>query len=154
MWIRESITGIRLGAFCCALFFLSVATPVRAENDQVTLTAMLIRASNDGAPLDQRLDAIEYKLRRVFQFEYYRFMGESSSTFHLPGDGSLSLGQGIRLEFHSFHAERDRIRSQVKWMRNDDVLLSTTVVMSRNVPVILGGVPDNGGTLIVTVTVK
>ncbi|MFH0879665.1 MAG: hypothetical protein V2A34_08125 [Lentisphaerota bacterium] len=138
----------------CALFFLVISGTGWAQTDQVTLNAMLIRASNDGAPLDQRLEAIEFKLRRVFQFEYYRFVGESSSTISLPGDVTLSLGQGIRLEVKSFHADGDRIRSQVRWLRNDDVLLSTTVVMTRKVPVILGGVPDGSGTLIVTLTVR
>ena len=123
-------------------------------DDTRSIQAMLIRASNDPAPLDQRLDVIEYKLRRLFNFEHYRFMGDASAMVNLPGEATLSLGSGVRLEINAFHADGDRVRSQVKWMRNDQVLLSTTVVMTPNTPVVLGGVPDGNGTLIVTLIVK
>ncbi|HBA85331.1 MAG TPA: hypothetical protein DCZ95_14690 [Verrucomicrobia bacterium] len=143
--------------FMMAVLLLAVlvaAPGARAQSDLLNVNAILIRASNDPAPLDTRLDAIEYKLRRLFQFEHYRFMGEGSATLGLPGDSVLSLGRGNRMEIHVFTADRGRIRSQVRWFQNDAVLLTTTVVMTKNVPVVLGGVPDGNGTLIVALTVR
>ena len=151
MSIRRT-TGI-LSVLFAVVFAL--ASGASAQSDSLNVNAILIRASNDPAPLDTRLDVIEYKLRRLFQFEHYRFMGEGTATLGLPGESTLSVGAGNRLEIHVFTADGGRIRSQVRWSRNDAVLLSTTVVMTKDVPVVLGGVPDGqGGTLIVALTVK
>ncbi len=149
MWAHNK--SLAWALFACLLLAAPFA---RAQSGQVSISAILIRASNDPAPLDRRLDAIEYKLRRLFQFEHYRFMGEGSATLGLPSNGVLTLGHGVRLEVHAFSADRDRIRAQVKWSRNEEVLLSTTVVMTKNVPVILGGVPDGNGTLIISLSVR
>ena len=67
----------------------------RAE--PVTIQATLILASNDAAPLDSRLDKVEYKLRRIFGFEYYRHYGEGAAVLNLPGESTVELGHGFRL---------------------------------------------------------
>ena len=151
MLIRKRY-GIFIVLFAAVCLLASWA---RAQSDDLlSVNAILIRASNDPAPLDTRLDVIEYKLRRLFQFEHYRFMGEGTATLGLPGESVLSIGSGNRMEIHVFHADGSRVRTQVRWLKDEQVLLSTTVVMSRNVPVVLGGVPDGNGTLIVALTVK
>jgi hypothetical protein len=144
----------RYGIFIVLLAVVCLPISWAHAQDTLSVNAILIRASNDPAPLDTRLDVIEYKLRRLFQFEHYRFMGEGTATLGLPGESVLSIGSGNRMEIHVFHADGSRVRTQVRWLKNDQVLLSTTVVMSRNVPVVLGGVPDGNGTLIVALTVK
>ena len=151
MWVHKRFAVWAISLLSCVLL---AAPAARAQTGSLGVKALLIRASNDPAPLDTRLDVIEYKLRRLFQFEHYRFMGEGSATLGLPGDSVLTLGHGIRLEIHVFNADGDRIRSQVRWFRNDEVLLTTTVVMTKEVPVVLGGVPDGNGTLIIALTVQ
>ncbi len=71
------------------LLIMGSAGPVLAG--PVSMDAMLILASNDPAPLDRRLERVEYKLRPLFRFEYYRFMGEGTGLLNLPGETSIAL---------------------------------------------------------------
>jgi hypothetical protein len=124
----------------------------RAE--PVTIQATLILASNEPAPLDSRLDRIEYKLRRIFGFEYYRHYGAGSALLNLPGESTVDLGHGFRLSISASGAKDDKIRTSVQWFRGDEMVLNTTVGMKRGVPVILGGISHEGGTLIVTLVAE
>lgn len=132
---------------------LACVFTARAESDAVTVRAVLIRASNEQAAQDPRLEKIEYKLRRIFGFEYYRFMAESSVTLPANGEGALDLGSGHRLRLRLGDG-RDNVRAEVRWFRGDDLVLNTTVRVARGTPVILGGVSDGPGTLIITLTAE
>jgi hypothetical protein len=129
---------------------LSPLAPVAAADRPVALKATLILASNEPAAQDSRLDNVEYKLRRVFGFEYYRHYGESTAAVAVPGSTSLTLGHGNRLQIHISGAKDNRLRAQVQWFRGNDLVLNTTVVVDRRTPVVLGGVSHENGTLIVT----
>lgn len=135
-----------------ALLLLSVAARP-AEAAPVKIQATLILASNEPAAQDQRLDAVEYKLRRIFGFEYYRHYGEQSGIVNVPGATTLNLGSGYRLELRVSDA-KEGVRTAVQWFRGDEVVLNTTVRMQRRVPVILGGISHGGGTLIVTLVAE
>ena len=119
----------------------------------VRLDAMLIMASNDPAPLDRRLERVEFKLRPLFRFEYYRFMGEGTGMLHLPGETSVALGDGHYLQLRG-SAKDGGTRLEVRWFRGEQALLNTAVNLKPGKPVILGGVPQGNGTLIVTLTAQ
>ncbi|MFH0981189.1 MAG: hypothetical protein V2A79_06605, partial [Planctomycetota bacterium] len=121
----------------CVLAAALLAAPGEAWSEPVSVEATLILASNDPAPQDQRLDAVEFKLRRMFRFEYYRHFGEGASVVNLPGQASLSLGHGNRLEVAASGAKDDKVRASVQWFRGDDLVLNTTVVTKRAHPVVL-----------------
>ena len=127
------------------------AGPVLAG--MVNLDAMLILASDDAAPLDRRLERVEFKLRPLFRFQYYRFLGEGSGAFQLPGETSIALGDGHYLQLRGT-AKDDGTRVEVRWFRGDQPLLNTAVVLKKGKPVILGGVPQGNGKLIVTLTAR
>lgn len=141
--------AIGIGAIVCLL-----ATAAVSRSEPVTIQAMLILASNDPAPLDSRLDKVEYKLRRIFGFEYYKHYGEGAAVLNLPGQSSVELGHGFRLNLTSSGSKDDKIRTSVQWFRGDEMVLNTTVGMKRGVPVILGGISHDGGTLIVTLVAE
>lgn len=119
----------------------------RAEAQHVTLEAMLIQATDRPQAMDQRLDKIEYRLRRVFAFEHYGFMGESRTILSLPSETTVALGHGYSLRVNA-SAQDGRIRAQVQWIKGESILLNTSVTQKRGVPSILGGPPYNDGTLI------
>ena len=127
---------------------------VTAEARPITLRATLILASDRGAPLDRRLEHVEYKLRRIFGFEYYKHYGEASAVINVPGSVTLSLGHGYRLLVHLTDGGKGRVRAHVKWLGHDQVLLSTAVNMKKNTPAILGGPSHEGGTLIMTLVAE
>ena len=140
-----------LGLLTACWLFAGAAT---AAAKPVSVEAMLILASNEPAALDQRLEYVEYKLRRIFGFEYYRYYGEGSAILEPPASTVIDLGHGFRLDITTSDAGDDKIRASVRWLRGEEVVLNTTVGMKRNTPVILGGIQHEGGTLIVTLTAK
>lgn len=124
--------------------FLLLFTPSPAHAEAVQLQAMMIQAQNEPAPMDRRLERVEYKLRRVFGFNYYSYVGEGSLMLNAGSEATMSLPRG--------HSLRIRLggkgKAEVRWFRDGEALLSTSVGLSRNSPVVLGGVPSDGGTLI------
>ena len=145
----SQVFGTGLLAVACLL-----ATAAVSRAEPVTIQATLILASNDAAPLDSRLDKVEYKLRRIFGFEYYRHYGEGTALLNLPGASTVDLGHGFRLSISAEGSKDDKIRTSVQWFRGDEMVLNTTVGMKRGVPVILGGISHEGGTLIVTLVAE
>lgn len=136
---------------CLVLVWLALAPFARGDDGTVTLQALMIQAQNESAPIDRRLEKVEYKLRRVFGFQFYRYVGEGNLALASRGEGTISLPDGHRLQIRlggrGGHAE-------VRWSRNDEPLLSTSVALSRNAPVVLGGIPANGGKLILVLTAQ
>ncbi len=118
-----------------------------ADGQTVTVEAMLIHASDRPAALDARMDRVEYRLRRIFQFEHYGLLNIIQSAMTLPSQARLDIGHGYVLNIDA--SQRDgRVRAQVEWYQGSTRLLSTSVQQRRNVPAILGGPPHDGGTLI------
>mgnify|MGYP001250035187 CR=1 FL=1 len=136
------------------LAMMGVLGAVSAAAEVVDLDAMLILASNDPAPLDRRLERVEFQLRPLFRFEYYRHMGGSSASVNLPGTTSIALGDGHHLEVRATARDGKKVRAEVRWFRGDQPLLSTGVNLQPGKPVILGGVPHDKGKLIVTLTAR
>jgi hypothetical protein len=147
--IGRTVNKVGLLAIACLLTCAAVSGA-----EPVTIQATLILASNDPAPMDSRLDRIEYKLRRIFGFEYYRHYGEGSALLNLPGESTVELGHGFRITMSSSGSKDGKIRTSVQWFRGDEMVLNTIVGMKRGVPVILGGISHEGGTLIVTLVAE
>jgi hypothetical protein len=120
----------------------------------VDLHARLILASNDPAPQDPRLEDLEFKLRRVFGFEYYELLGKGGGIVDLPGQTSISLGNDCVLNIAAEAAGGGRVRASVQWMRGRTTVLNTTVVVARGAGVILGGVSHKRGTLLVALDAR
>jgi len=136
-----------------AIVITIFSSPSFAGTRPVGIKAMMILASNESSAQDLRLDAVEYKLRRIFGFEYYKHFGEASAMVNIPGNTTLDLGHGYRLKIRVSGADNG-FKASVNWLRGDESVLNTTVKMKRRVPVILGGISHGGGTLIVTLTAE
>ena len=130
-----------------------LACVVQAADKPVQFEAMMILASNDSAPLDRRLERVEFQLRRMFRFEYYRHMGSGQASAILPSKFTLDLGHGHQLAIDA-SGKGDRIRSSVVWYRDGKSVLNTAVGMKPGSHAILGGIPYDGGTLIITLVAR
>jgi hypothetical protein len=71
----------------------------------------------------------------------------------LPADFSINLGQGQELSVSASHKD-GRIRAHVNWLRDGKSVLNTAVHMKPGAHAILGGVPQDNGTLIVTLVAR
>jgi len=117
------------------------------------VTAVLILASQTEAKPDARLSSIEEKLRKIFKFEHYQHKGEGQTTVKVPGNSTVTLGQGNRIELGAKPAQKaDRIRAHIRWMNGKSVVVDTSVALRKGVPALLGGAKSEAGTLIVAVT--
>ena len=126
---------------------LCVTAFTSATAQTVTLDAKLIHASDRPAALDTRLDRIEYRLRRIFQFEHYAFLHEQQLLLTLPSRTRVDIGHGYAIDVNA--SERNgRVRAELQWYRGGQRLMSTSIAQRRGVPAILGGPPHDGGVLI------
>ncbi len=107
------------------------------------LRAILISASPEHARTDDRLGEFEPHLRRILRFESFRFLGEDSAEFNVPGGARLGIGNGHRLEVEIEGADARGIHAHVRWLDGGRNLMNTTLVLRPGVPAILGG-PANG----------
>lgn len=128
---------------------LAMAGAATSFADAVQLHAMRILASNEPAPLDRRLERVDYQLRPLFRFESYRFLSDGSGVINTPGETTIALGDGHSVRVRAT-GDRGGVRAEVQWTRGGQTIVSTVVNLKRNRPAILGGVPDGSGTLIVT----
>lgn len=136
-----------------AVLMLWPCSVISAEEQSVVLRAILISAQNEPAAQDPRLEFVEYKLRRVLGFEYYKWLGERSAV--------VNAGTDVRLDLQDRHVLRvfvretgKHVRLDVQWYRGDELVVSTTVRAERRTPVVLGGINEGGRTLIVTLTAE
>jgi hypothetical protein len=151
MWAHRTVLRVFVIFVALAWLFTAAGT---ARAQTITLHARLILASNEPAAQDPRLEDLEYKLRRIFGFEYYQMLGKGEGIVELPGDASLVLGRECRLSISAAQARGGQIRASVQWLRGKEVVLNTTVVMGRGAGVILGGVSHESGTLLVALDAR
>ena len=130
---------------------LAVISP--AEN--VTFKAQLIQATNDAAPLDRRLEKIEYRLRPILRYENYRLLGESSAVLALPGDTVLRFDTGSSLAVRASGSLKKGVKAEVVWTEGGQKQVTTTVRMARGKPVVIGGgAASEKGVLVISLQVE
>ncbi len=134
-----------------AIGLLVCATGASAQT--VTMETMLIHASDRPAALDTRLDRVEYRLRRIFQFEHYGFLGETRTLITLPSQTRIDIGHGYTLSVNA-SSRNGRVRAEIEWHSAGQRLMSTSISQRRGVPAILGGPPHDEGVLILVVEFK
>ena len=120
----------------------------------VTFKAVMIYASNEPAPLDRRLEKIEYKLRRVFRFEHYKHAGGGSASVALPGATTLQLGGGHTLSIVASEGKDGNVKAQFTWKKGGSMLLRSSAGLRRGSSTVLGGVSQGKGKLIVTLEAR
>ena len=147
MRIRRHIAAIAL----LAAGFCAMPAEARAL---ITFKAVMIHASNEPAPLDRRLENIEYKLRRVFGFEHYKHVGGGNASVALPGETVIQLGGGHSLSIVASAGSKGKIKAQVTWKKGGAVLLRTSTNLRRGSPTVLGGPGQGKGKLIVTLEAR
>jgi hypothetical protein len=133
---------MRLMLFLFGLTLLS-APLAQAQRGGTAVRGVLVAASSAPGPTDERLRPYESTLRRILRFESFRHLGEGRATVSTPGEATISLGQGHRLELHTEAADDDRLRVQINWVDRGQSLMRTGLSLRRGVPAVLGG-PTRG----------
>ena len=134
--------------------WMALGHPAAARADGVSADATLILASDTGNGSDPQLGGFESRLRRLFRFKNYQLRGSGSANLSVPGKGTIGLPDNCRIALAVSDAGGGRLRVEVKWIRGGEMVVNTTVVNQRGDPIILGGPPFSGGTLIVSITLR
>ena len=133
-----------------ALCLLLLGAGPAAAQGMLGVRASLIYASNEPAPLDTRLDRIEYQLRRVLKFEHYRMMSQRPLTLSQGGSVEADLGEGCRVRLETLSLGGNSARVRATWTQRGQQVMLTTVVLKRGSPAVLGGHPHKQGALVVS----
>lgn len=124
-------TVLRLA--CLALLFAGVvAVPARAAD----LRAVLITASTQPGPTDNRLATYEATLKRVLRFNSYTFQGSDSAGLPAKGTASLMIGQGHEL---AVETSENPFALRVRWTAGGRTLMNTGLNLRPGVAAVLGG---------------
>ncbi len=121
--------------------FLLVGAPLaQAQRGGGTaIRGVLVTASRTPGNTDERLKPYEATLRRILRFESFQFVGEGRTSMATPGQASLLIGPGHRLELQTEASDDDRLRVQVNWSERGRSLMRTGLALRRGVPAVLGG---------------
>lgn len=111
--------------------------------DRASIRGILVVASNEKGGSDGRLAQYEPTLKRILRFESYRQVGEGSVSLNVPGEGSLSLGEGHSLELETEGSDGKSVRVKVRWVDGGRTLMNTGLSLRSGVPAVLGG-PSRG----------
>ncbi|MDA0322736.1 MAG: hypothetical protein O2923_08485 [Verrucomicrobia bacterium] len=142
----------RFAIWIIAILLLANVSSVFA--DDASVSATMIRASNEDKPSDNRLKKIEPKLRKIFGFKTYQQSGSGSGRCSVPGETTLSLGGKFKLTAKIEDAGDKKLRVHIRWTEGKKAMIDTTMVRRRGDPIILGGPKQDDATLIVSLTVK
>ena len=125
-------TVLRLA--CLSLLFLgaAAATPAHAAS----LRAVLITASTQPGPTDNRLATYETTLKRVLRFNSYTFQGSDSADLPQKGAASLMIGQGHEL---AVETSDNPLSVRIRWTAGGRTLMNTGLNLRPGVPAVLGG---------------
>jgi len=110
--------------------------------ERMSLQGILISASNEPGQTDRRLAQYEPTLRRILRFESFRFRGDDSATFEVPGSGSLMISDGHELTVTTESADSKSIHLKVRWTSGGRTLMNTGLVLRPGIPAVLGGPPN------------
>jgi hypothetical protein len=127
-----------------AIALLVLGGPARAASIQ----ARLVRAANESAPLDGRLQDIEPKLKRIFGYTHYRQIGDQQTELKTGVRLKLYPGEGFTMFVLSKSARKRMHELEIELYSGKVSVTKATVKIPEQGSVLLKG-PEVGSTLIV-----
>ena len=125
----------------------------RPQVRSVNVGAILISASNEDGPSDNRLSAYEATLRRTLPFSHFTYLGESSTRIAMPGNGAIALSRGQSVKIEAAYYGEKTVWMRVIWMDGGRQRINLVFArQERGVPVVVSGGVANGSNLAIIVT--
>ena len=131
---------MRRSSFIRSVLFAMVALPLSLfAADQASVHVILITASKEKAPADQRLAPYEATLQRNLPESSFRFAAENKAS--LAGKNSrasITLAGGHRVELEGGAKDADGISIKVRWLHGKAVVMTNAFTFQPGVPIVLG----------------
>lgn len=144
---------MRMILLLSAVLLCTLSPALAQRGGDVTVRGILVAASAESGPTDERLKPFESTLRRILRFESFRFLGEGRSGVAVPGEARLLLGQNQRLDLRTEPSDDGRLRLQVDWLQAGRSLMQTGLVLRPGVPAVLGGPPRADGEVFAVIVI-
>lgn len=109
------------------LLFLLLAGTV----DAAQVHARLICASSDAKLADERLKALQPKLKKQFGYEYYKQLGEQREALKADTTDRLDLGEGFVVFVTPRSTEKKIHELDIEWTSGKASLVKSTVKISE-----------------------
>lgn len=135
---------ITFSLFAVSLFARGFA----AEPGRVSIRGILVVASEKAGEPDRRLGAYERNLRQNLprRFNSVRLAGEGRAQISVPGEGSISLGQGHSIGIEVLEVIGGQIHMRVTWRQGGRVLINTVIKQNPKIPFFqLGSATNDSG---------
>lgn len=131
---------LALIAFAASLF----ATAAHAEN--ISVSATLILASNDGQGVDASLRQYERNLIRAFPFDTFKQQGSGNFRLSLKGTQTLSFPGGQKVTVSYLSNDGGKYRLSAQWKKGGQTLTDMVVLASKGHPTVQAA-GNSGGKL-------
>jgi hypothetical protein len=165
--------------YAVLLAFVLLAAPAHAASEEVTIQVTSIAAASLSdaqlesvkAPVDEELSAYAQKLRSLFAYNRYAFLGDIRTRTDFGTTERLQLPEHFAMEVEPTRFDSDgtgRIEMMVTLIRDirtdgdrgergrprDEIVLRTKIRLENGGTVLLGGPPINGGVLILALSAR
>ncbi len=118
-----------------------------AQGSKIALDVKVIRASNDGSGIDPALGDLRSRLSNL-KFNSYELVSSKSLNVEPPKGGKVSLPGGKVLQFGDVARADDRVQMDVSVAN----VVRTRVSLANHGTVMLGGIDDANGELILAIS--
>ena len=108
-----------------------------------SLQARLIRATNDSAEADKRLQDIEKDLKKKFGYEHYLLIGNQPAALEAKAQQRLDLGEGFVVFVTPKSIDKNVHEMDLEWYSGRLSLVKTTVRIPARSSLFVKG-PDVG----------
>jgi hypothetical protein len=148
----------RPGPFLLAIFFLTivfaVGTAVAGAPGSVAVDIGVVSASNEGTSIDPSLSALRTKLQSMFTYSSYKMLDRMKRTLVVGEAGDFALPGGRSLRVTPVPAPDKKVRLAVQITEGGRSLLTTTLGLSRGGMVLVGGLPNPSGVMILIISAE
>ncbi len=148
----------RPGPFLPAIIFLTivfaVGTAAAGAPGSVAVDIGVVSASNEGTSIDPSLSALRTKLQSMFTYSSYKMLDRMKRTLAVGEAGDFALPGGRSMRVTPVPAPDKKVRLAVQITEGGRSLLTTTLGLSRGGMVLVGGLPNPSGVMILIISAE
>lgn len=137
----------------CLLPLLSNQTLEAQNASSAAIEVILVEASNSEAGTDASLKAHSGTLKRLFNFKSYKQVSRKTASVSLPGNQTISLGNGTQLKISASPGGR-QLSANLDWQQGKRSLVRTRLQLNKGKPAVLGGPRSKNGNYLILITWK
>lgn len=124
-----------------------LSAPVSAHAESVQVEVILVQAANGEGGVDAALRPYAGTLQRLFRFKSYTQAGRQVLRLAVPGEGSVGLANGQRLQMKALSGSAEQgLTAEMEWTRGGSRLVHTRLQLRPGNPAVMGGPSGQEGT--------